>query len=219
MKTRKAKTADISAIEGDPKENVSAPDSDREKPNRISFNVTSEGAPDWERMLPKTKDQLSAVLKNPNVQKELGFSPETAKKIEELGFGEDEANALLDMLQGIDSMAASKIYGIPGEITSQAFTFTSDHRKKLVPCYARLMNKWGPAILKQWKDEIGAVVLTFAVLNSQVRLMHILETKRQSGSKISPRVVSNKENVTPISKPEETTVAKETVSAENNSAS
>jgi hypothetical protein len=208
MKTRKRKPVALEVgfpATGNPPENsvipdpelLPSPESEREKPSRISFNVTPDGAPDWERMQPRTKTQLTELLQNKSVQKELGFTPEQAKKIEEIGFGEDEANALLDLLQGIDSIAASKLYGIPSEITSQAFTFSPDHRKKLGPVYARLLNKWGPAALKAWKDEIGAVVLTFAVINSQIRVMHILEEKRKKN--VSP--MSGPRSVTPISEP------------------
>jgi hypothetical protein len=156
-----------------------APENGSEKPNRISFNVTPEGSPDWERMLPKTRAQLTDLLKDKSVQKELGISESQAKEISELGFGDDEANALLDLLSKIDSVAASKIYGVPMEVTVQAFEFTPDHRKKINPPLTRVLNKWGPAILKTWKDEIGLTMILFAVLNSQVTVMHILEAKRK----------------------------------------
>jgi hypothetical protein len=205
MKTRKRKpvAADIDSTPGNANVNSDAapvdstPESEREKPNRISFNVTPEGAPDWERMQPKTKTQLTEVLQNKAVQKELGISQEQAKQISEIGFGEDEANALLDLLGNIDSVAASKIYGIPGEITSQAFAFTPDHRKKINPPLARILNKWGPAMLKTWKDEIGLGIVFFSVLNSQVRIMHILEDKR----KRNLPATSGPRSVTPISEP------------------
>jgi len=163
-----------------------------EKPNRISFNVTNEGAPDWERMLPKTRAQLTDLLKDKSVQKELGISETQAAQITEMGFGEDEANALLDLLGNIDSVAASKIYGVPGEITAKAFAFTPDHRKKINPPLTRVLNKWGPAIVKTWKDEIGLGIVFFAVLNAQVRFMHILDEQRKKN------LPATLEKVTPI---------------------
>lgn len=158
------------------------PEIEREKPNRISFNMTPDGAPDWERMLPKTKAQLTELLKSKSVQKELGITEQEAKEITEIGFGEDEANAFLDLLSSIDAMAASKIYGVPMEITSRAFAFTPDHRKKITPPMARVMNKWGPAFLKTYKDEIGLAVILFSTLNAQVRVMHMLEEQRRKNA-------------------------------------
>jgi len=177
-----------------PAENVSETGS--EKPNRISFNVTSEGGPDWERMLPKTRTQLTELLNNKSVQKELGMSEAQSKEISALGFGDDEANALLDVLSKIDSVAAAKIYGVPMEVTAQAFEFTPDHRKKINPPLTRVLNKWGPAILKTWKDEIGLSMIFLSVLNTQVSLMHILEAKRKKNLPATP------EKVTPITQAE-----------------
>lgn len=184
--------------------------SDGEKANRISFFVTDEGLPDFARMQAKTKGQLSELLRNKAVQSELGITPEEAKKIEEIGFGEDEANGLLDFLSAIDSAAASRIYKVPREVTSVAFQFTPDHRKKINPALTRVLNKWGPAILKTWKDEIGLGIVLLSVINAQVTLMHILETRRQkaSGPQSVPNKVTNiSENAPPAPKPEEKPVA------------
>lgn len=168
-------------------------DNTGEKPNRISFNVTAEGIPDWERMLPRTKIQLTELLTNKTVQEKLGISPTEAKEVLLTGFGEDESNALLDLLSGINSVAASRIYQVPTEVTSVAFSFSADHRKKINPPLTRILNKWGPAVIKTWKDEIGLGIVFLSVLNAQVRLMHILEEQRK---KKQPRPV------TPISKTE-----------------
>lgn len=184
------------------------PDIEREKPNRISFNTTPEGVPDWERMLPKTKAQLTDMLKSKSVQKELGITEQQAKEISEIGFGEDEANALLDLLQAVDSLGAAKIYGVPMEVASQAFAFTPDHRKKMNPPLTRLLNKWGPSILKTWKDEIGFSIVFLSVLNTQVQLMHILEAKRR-------RLAPGPKSVTPITQAPGVPVAPSTKPEDN----
>jgi len=54
------------------------------------------------------------------------------------------------------------------------------------------LNKWGPAIVKTWKDEIGLGIVFFAVLNAQVRFMHILDEQRKKNLPATP------EKVTPI---------------------
>ena len=179
---------------------VPGPEIGQEKPNRISFNTTAEGVPDWERMLPRTKAQLTDMLKSKSVQKELGLTPDEVKEISEIGFGEDEANALLDVFQGITTVGASKIYGVPIEITSQAFTYTPDHRKKMNPPLTRLLNRWGPAALKAWKDEIGFSIIFLSVLNAQVQLMRILDAKRKRLAPVAPRVPTP---ISPASVPEE----------------
>lgn len=214
MKTRKANNVSAKAnVPSIPEDGKNAPQtpsaglspdgvSGAEKTPRVSFFVSPDGTPEWERMLPKTKEQLADILRNPNVQKELGVSPEEAKQIAEMGFGEDEANALLDLIGNINAVAAAKIYGIPGEVTSKAFTFTADHRKKINPPLTRVLNKWAPLMLKTWKDEIGLGIVLFAVLNAQVHVMHMLENQRQKSLgnvPARPPAVP----VTPIFKPEQ----------------
>lgn len=120
-------------------------------------------------------------------------------KSEELTFGDDESYAILDLLHGFNSNAASRIYKIPHEVTSEAFQFSMDHRKKITPAMNKVLNKWGPLIIKKWKDEIGLGIVMFSVLNSQVRAMHFLENKRR---KNLPQTVTLRNNVTPISEPQ-----------------
>ena len=195
----------MAGISQSPEELSSAgPEIEKDKPNRISFYVTSDRLPEWDRMHPRTITQLSELLKNKEVQEKLGISLAAgqAQEISEIGFGEDEANALLDLVASINSTAAARIYEVPAEITSQAFQFTPDHRRKITPPLTRVLNKWGPSILKTWKDEIGLGIVFFSVLNAQVRLMHILEEKRK---KSQPRAT-----VTEIPQPEKP-IAEETL--------
>ena len=161
----------------------------------IAFFFDANGKIQWDRMRESTREELRSYISSAEAKKYLGFeTPDSVKTAEEVGFGDDEANALLDLLGPVDAVAASKIYGVPMEVTSVAFNFTPDHRKKINPRLTRLLNKWGPSLIKTWKDEIGCAIVVFAVVNSQVRIMHILEEKRKRGQ------VSSK--VTPISTPE-----------------
>jgi hypothetical protein len=109
--------------------------------------------------------------------------------------GEDEANALLDVLQPICSMAASRIYGVDSKITSRAFQFTPDHRKRVNPPLIRVMNKWLPSMVKRWSDEIGLAIVLGAVVNSQIKVMQMLDAGEKQ------RISTEKSNVKPISTP------------------
>lgn len=150
------------------------------KTARFSFSLTGDNKIDFESMRSKTKAQLAELLRDPLVIRELGFAPEAVEAtLESASFGEDEANALLDLLGVVNSFAAHRIFDVPHDITTQAFTFTPDHRRKLTPVYARLLNKWGPSFLKQYKDELGAAVLTATVLNVQVQKMRMLDAQRK----------------------------------------
>ena len=110
--------------------------------------------------------------------------------------GDDEANALLDLMQPICSTAASRIYGIDGKITSRAFQFTADHRKRINPPLVRVMNKWLPSMVKRWSDEIGLAIVLSSVVNAQVKVMHMMADAEKRA-----QVVSKEKEVTPISAP------------------
>jgi hypothetical protein len=217
MKTRKRKPVQV--IDGMPVLDAAnetpenAVDSLSEKPDRISFYVSPDGSPEWDRISASTKEKLTAILKNEKVQRELGITQEQAKSISEMGFGEDEANALLDLLGGIDAMAASAVYKIPPDICSKAFTFSPDQRKKINPPLQRILNKWSPMILKTWKDEIGLAMVLLSTLNAQVRVMHMLDEQRKKNTPPKPQAT-----VTSISASEpkpETQVAKESEASFN----
>jgi hypothetical protein len=111
-------------------------------------------------------------------------------------FSKDETDAIFDTLTTVQSVAASKMYGIPSEITRKAMEYDEFHRRKLAPRMERLLNKWAPLVIKKWKDEIGFGIVFLAVVNSQVKTMHAMEDKRR---KSLP-----KRGVTEIGKPAET---------------
>ena len=177
MRTKKPKLTPDLAPETPPEMATSPPADEDAKTSRFSFAITEDGKIDFNGMRNKTKEQLGEMLRDPTAQRELKFTPEQSATLEDV-FGEDEANAVLDLFGTINSFAACRIYDVPLEITTQAFTFTPEHRRKLTPVYARLLNKWGPSFLKQYKDEIGAAVLTASVLNVQVQKMRVLNTTR-----------------------------------------
>lgn len=142
--------------------------------------------PQWERVSAKTVEQLKSIFSSETAQAKLGYKPPT-KEAFEIGFDATEANGILDLLEVVTSIGASKVFDVPHEITSKAFTYSSLHREKLVPPFAKLMNKWGPSLLKTWKDEIGAGIVFLSVTNAQVRVMRHLEAQHK---KAQPRVVT-----------------------------
>jgi len=109
------------------------------------------------------------------------------KKEEIPAFGEDEAQSILDVLQPFCVMGATKIYHCPNDIAQRAFTFTELHRRKLTPPMARVINKWAPFFLKQWKDEIGLGLIFFSVLSAQTRTLHtLMDERKKETTKVTP---------------------------------
>ncbi len=221
MRTKKNKleqakpvsTSSIPGVETSLNATHSASSDNSEKPNRISFNLTPENTPDWDRMLPKTKEQLKSLLLKKDVQKELGIDTEKKTGSSSLEFGKLECNGLFDLLELIEPPLASKVFGVPLEITSQAFKFSELHREKGSEALIPLLNKWAPFILKTWKDEIGAAMVLFSITGAQVRRMYQLnETakppakKEPTPIKEIPKPVAQKE---PVIDPEKKPIGKD----------
>jgi hypothetical protein len=161
--------------------------------SRLVLILNDSGEIDFGRLPEKTRDSLKSALHNPDVRKELGIIQEKSEKISgELGFDDDDANGFLDLLQGIDSFAASKIYGLPKDLCDKAYEFKDYHRKKINPRMIGLLNKWSPVILKNWKDEIGFAIVLTSTINAQVRTMHQMAAHQKALNPPPP-------NVTPIS--------------------
>lgn len=162
--------------------------------SKIQITLKEDGTIDLESMRASTRERLEKALSNTS-----GFSSAVSPgaKGEDLSFGEDEANTLLDLMGTIDATAASAIYKIPSEITTKAFTFTPYHREKINPPLARVINKWAPSALKQWKDEIGLGIILVSTVNAQIRLMHMLDEQKKRNI-AAPRGPAP---VTPIKEP------------------
>lgn len=166
----------------------------------LTFFSNKDGEIAWDRMRDGTREELRKFVTRPDVRKNLGLEKEESEKDQALpAFGQDEATAFFDGLGTVAGFSASLFYHVPREITSRAFTFTEEHRRKLSPVYIRLMNKWGPSVVKTWKDEIGAAFLTVAVVNSQIHLMKMYveqERKKEPRTPVAPKPVQ------PIYQPE-----------------
>jgi hypothetical protein len=159
-------------------------------------------------------EQLRSILTDSSSQKKLGIEPAVAKEAHELGFDATEANALLDLLQIIKAAGAAKVFDVPHEITSRAFTDTELQRSKMVPPITKILNKWGPSLLKTWKDEIGAGIIFISVTNAQVQMMKHLDAQRKKSGPQSVREMPNRSvRVDTPKEPEERPAAKAEVKA------
>lgn len=147
----------------------------------ISF-VERDGKIAFDEMRESQKEKLREFVNRPEVQAE--FAPKTETKSDDAKFDVDEANALLDFLQPVLAIGASKVYGVPAEITSQAYVFNDNMRAKLSPRMTRLLNKWGPSIFAKYKDEIGCGLILVSCVAVQTKQMKFL-AKRANDKKVT----------------------------------
>lgn len=173
--------AESPAADANQNETVSQPSHPEifETNRRVAFTVDEDGRIDLSRLQDKTKIQLREIFSKSSELEKLGISAPVARELSEIGFGEDEANAILNFITTIDAPIASRMYQVPKDICVEAFTFDDFHRRKLNPPMIRLLNKWGPSVLKTWKDEVGFALIMFSTLSAQVTAMNFLHEKRK----------------------------------------
>jgi hypothetical protein len=148
---------------------------------RMAIPLNESGDIDTEKISADDLEKIKAAFQQ---------TVAAAETTEEILLGDDEANALLDLLSRVEAFGASKIYKIPREITDRAFVFNELHRKKLNPPLIKVANKWAPYILKKWKDEIGLAIIFGSVINAQTRAMHMLNAQAKAAEKRPPAPIS-----------------------------
>lgn len=102
--------------------------------------------------------------------------------------GNDEANAMLGLIQPISAWAAARFYGYDKEICNRAFRFNDSQREKISPPLIRVMNKWLPMLVKKYADEIGLGIVLLSTVNAQARVAGMLDAqeKRRAAEKVTP---------------------------------
>jgi hypothetical protein len=156
-----------------------SPFEDRKNLRVLRFFVADDGTVDFSRMQGKTVEDLKNFVRRPEVKKNLNLETAQTGGEKDEGFGTLEANALLDVLCGIEAPVASRLYGVPFDICHEAFQFAPEVRSKINPSMIRLLNKWAPLILKTWKDEVGFALVMGSAVNLQIQTMRLLEKKRK----------------------------------------
>lgn len=137
----------------------------------LVYYPDKDGNPDFSRMQPRVMENFRKFYARAENLKAIGIAQSesiSASAPSEL-FGADEVNAFYDGLGFVDAVIAAKLYGVPFEMAQEAFTFDEFQRGKLTPRTQRLLNKWGPKVLAQWKDEIGLGIVLAATVSAHSR--------------------------------------------------
>lgn len=160
-----------------------------EKVNRMSFPLDSSGMPDWDKMHGKTKEKLKALI---------GGSPDSksstaSQPIVEV-FDASWTGPLYDTIGKIESFAAMKLYGFSPEVADKAFTYSQAEKDKLGGPTAKVINKYAPLWLEQFKDEIALAMLFVTITAVKFQMASMLAAQQQKSvvaPASKPQVVKN----------------------------
>lgn len=162
--------------------NPSAPEVE-EKVNRISFPLDKDGKPDWDKMHGKTREKVKSLLGDSSAVKTSGV-PQPVVEV----FDPAWTGTLYDVIGKITSFASVKIYGLSPEIAEQAFSYSVAEKDKLAGPTARVINKYAPVWLEQYKDEIAlaGLFVTITAIKFQMA-MGLMAAQKAMGQASTPK--------------------------------
>jgi rRNA processing protein Gar1 len=156
-----------------------APQNDSDAENRVAlaYYVDDKGAIQWERMRPKMKDAIREFVNNPEVKKQFGSVTEISSAQVEV-FDPKWCGTIYDVIGKVESFFAGKMYKISPEICEQAFTYTPAEKEKLAEPTAKVINKYAPIWLVQFKDEIALAFLFVTITAVKLQLAVSLQNMK-----------------------------------------
>lgn len=164
-------------------ENPSAPAMEAEKVNRLSFPLDADGKPDWDKMHAKTREKVKSLFGDSTVSKTSGVPQPTVEVFDPAWTG-----TLFDTIGKIEAFAATKLYKFPPEVADKAFTYSEIEKAKLAGPTARVINKYAPLWLEQYKDEIALAGLFVTITAVKFQMASMLAAQMNSTAK-KPHVV------------------------------
>jgi hypothetical protein len=176
--------------------NPSAPEVE-EKVNRISFPLDANGKPDWDKMHGKTREKVKSLLGDSSVSKTSGVSQPTIEVFDPAWTG-----TLFDTIGKIEAFAAQKLYKFPPEIADRAFTYSEMEKAKLAGPTAKVINKYAPLWLEQYKDEIALAGLFVTITAMKFQMASMLAAQLNGGngnSSVSGPKIVQQESVSDLS--------------------
>lgn len=198
MKTKKkdATETKTTAPREEPREMPSESEEGLERKS-FAFFVDAKNNVQWDRMREKTKEELRAFLKRPDIAKALGV--EAPAEVIEL-MSVEWCASLYDTIGTIEAAMASKWKGVPKEIAEQAFAYNAFEKAQLGPPTARVINKYATDWMVRFKDEIALAFLLITITMAKIQLCNALiaqqaqQTRTTASAPVTP-IDSKKEEV------------------------
>lgn len=158
------------------------------KKRRLGFDVTEDNQIVWESMRGKTKAELTEVLKNdPVLRQMLGHA--VAAEAEAM-ITEENVRVFLGNLNKFNAWVSGQMIkrGSKGKLTvdpdilAHAYEFTDEQYKELCPRGARIANKWAPDWAKKYQDEFFFVLMYMDYVGQQTKHAVILQLQRNQAA-------------------------------------
>lgn len=131
-----------------------------EPANGFLIPLSTDGKILWDALTPELQAQLRSLVGSSEV-----IPPEFCGKI-------------YDALGKVLTFCAVKFKGVPADIASEALTFNEAEKKQLNPPTAKIVNKYAPAWLIKFQDEIALGLLFTTIVSVKMQFMQALVASR-----------------------------------------
>ena len=156
-------------------EDAQQPEETKRNRLQLSFDLLEDGTPDFSNMRDSTRKKVIEFINHPRTATEFGTKASTGQVIDLFPMGPDDKypvmiGSLYNVIGTLESLAAQRFMGLPPEIASRAFTYSEMEKQILSPPTVKVLNKYAPAWLIKYQDEIALATLFINITIAKVNM-------------------------------------------------
>jgi hypothetical protein len=129
----------------------------RAENDRLTIPLDKDGRPDFASMRDKTRERVRKVISDPAVARELGITPDAAPAAKVLP--RELTMAAVTMISQLETIIIARVTKAPAAIVLAVAPYTPEEKELIAPALENVLNKYSPAVLNKWSDEIALTVL------------------------------------------------------------
>lgn len=146
----------------------------------FSFYLGPDGKIAWEKMREKTRREFDDFLRRPDVAEKFGPKGVDSPNQPPPMFPPESLGIFFNILGGIEAFGAHRFAGISPDIAKRVFTYTDTERELLGPPLCKVLNKYIPAWMVKYQDEILLASLFLSITAQKIALAKAMEAAWRS---------------------------------------
>ena len=148
--------------------------------SRVAIPLTADGRVAVDRMRQGTRDQLVAMLRDPDLARALGLTPDATAT----ALPPAMILPVVHALSQLETIVVARLTGAPAEIVLRVAPYTPAEQEVLAPVIGNVLNKHAGAFLGRWGDEVALIALLVSLTTAKVQA--IQDAMRQAPGTVHP---------------------------------
>lgn len=162
-----ARTSTLAGAPPAPPETRPAPPAPGDKAERMSFTLTGDGKPDFDRMHVRTREKLTAMFQDPAVARSFGAAPVAGDGAPDaIGIPRDVVLYLTASLSQIQAAIIGRITKAPASIVNAIAPWSLDEQKMIAEPLGSVLDKYAGPQLSKYGTEF-ALLATLGVITDR----------------------------------------------------